>query len=153
MSEQVKEILPKAERESLGRMLLDLMYECPNVPNSIKDKEQIYYNSTSDGKGIFILTDGGRIKKKDIYGFFTATINMQIAYQAFPTDNDTTIAAQERLEKITEWFSDLDNLPTLAGDRKITKFDASGGYPSRDASNKDASVVFVSDVAMEYEVN
>ncbi len=149
MNEQVKEKLPRTEYDSVGRMLLDLFDACPDVPEKLKDN--ILYDATGDGKGIFILTDGGQIKKKYVSGTFIATINMQIAYQAFPTDNETTIAAQERLGKITAWLSDLEHLPTLADGRKITKFDASGGYPSRSDSNKDASVVFVSDVTMEYE--
>ena len=152
MSEQIKEKLPRIEYDSVGRMLLDLLDACPHIPESMKDKGQILYDATSEGSGVFILTDGGHIKGRPyVNGGFTGIINMQIAYQSFPKSNKATIAAQETLGKITGWLSDLEHLPTLADGRVITKFDASGGYPSRSDSNKDASVVFVSDVTMEYE--
>lgn len=152
MSEQVKEKLPRIEYDSVGRLLLDLLDACPYIPESIKDKGQILYDATSEGNGVFILTDGGHIKGRPyVNGRFTGIINMQIAYQSFPKSNKATIAAQETLGKITGWLSDLEHLPTLADGRVITKFDVSGGYPSRSGTNQDASVVFVSNVTMEYE--
>ncbi|MBD5554056.1 MAG: hypothetical protein HDQ95_01560 [Roseburia sp.] len=144
------------EYDKVGEMLLELIAECPHVPQSVKNVPQgmgILIDSTGTGLGIFILTDGGRVKKRNVIGGFEAVINMQIAYQSKADTNSKRINAQETANKITGWLGDLENLPKLTGNRTITKFEASGSYASRDSTTQDGYVAFAADVVMEYEVD
>ena len=57
-----KERLSKTEYDKVGEMLLELIAECPHVPQSVKNVPQgqgILIDSTGSGIGLFILTDGG----------------------------------------------------------------------------------------------
>lgn len=156
MVEEIKERLSKTEYDKVGEMLLELIAECPYVPKSVENVPQgmgILIDSTGTGLGIFILTDGGRVKKRNVLGGFEAVINMQIAYQSKADTNAKRINAQETVNKITEWLGDLKNLPKLTGGRTITKFESSGSYSSRDSTTQDGYVAFVADVVMEYEVD
>lgn len=148
-----KERLSKTEYDKVGEMLLELIAECPYVPESVKNVPQgmgILIDSTGEGMGLFILTDGGRVKKRNVLGGFEAVINMQIAYQSKADTNLKRINAQETVNKITGWLGDLENLPKLTGKRVITKFEASGSYSSRETTTQDGYVAFVANVAMEY---
>ena len=152
MPEEIKERLSKTEYDKVGEMLLELIAECPHVPEVLKnDPYGILYDDIGTGKGIFILTDGGRVKKKYVSGTIIATINMQVAYQSAIKTNPQRINAQETVNSITGWLGDLENLPKLTDGRTITKFEASGSYASRDNTTQDGYVVFVADVVMEYE--
>lgn len=148
-----KERLSKTEYDKVGEMLLELIAECPYVPQAVRNVPQgmgILIDSTGTGLGLFILTDGGRVKQRYISGSFVAAINMQIAYQSKADTNSKRINAQETVNKITGWLGDLDNLPKLTGNRTITKFDSSGAYASRETTTQDGYVAFVADVTMEY---
>lgn len=156
MAEEVKEKLSKSEYDKVGEMLLELIAECPHVPQAVRNVPHgmgILIDSTSTGLGLFILTDGGRVKKRNVLGGFEAVINMQIAYQSKADTNSKRINAQETVNKITGWLGDLENLPKLTGNRTITKFDSSGAYASRETTTQDGYVAFVADVVMEYEVD
>ena len=151
-----KERLSKTEYDKVGEMLLELIAECPHVPQSVKNVPQgqgILIDSTGTGLGLFILTDGGRIKKRNVLGGFEAVINMQIAYQSKADTNSKRINAQETVNKITGWLGDLQSLPKLTGDRTITKFEASGARAARSDTTNDGYVMYASDVVMEYEVD
>lgn len=152
MPEEIKERLSKTEYDKVGEMLLELIAECPFIPADLKDDSYgILYDSTSDGKGIFILTDGGKVIKRNVLGGFTAAINMQIAYQSAIKTNPQRINAQETVNQITGWLGDLENLPKLTKGRTITKFEASGSYASRDDTTPDGYVVYASNISMEYK--
>lgn len=155
MAEESKERLSKTEYDKVGEMLLELVNDCPYTPQSVKNQNppKILIDSTGTGLGIFILTDGGRVKKRNVLGGFEAVINMQIAYQSTADTNAKRINAQETVNSITGWFGNLENIPKLTGGRTITKFDASGSYASRDDATQDGYVVFAADVTMEYEVD
>lgn len=151
MSEETKERLSKTEYEKVGEMLLELIAECPFVPEELLQNGRILYDDTDSEAGIFILTDGGRIKKKYVSGTFIAAINIRIIFQGFPTTNIQRINAQNTVDGIKEWFDNIKTPPKLTGGRTITKFEASGSYPAREDAEENKSVAFMADVAMEYQ--
>lgn len=146
MPEEIKERLSKTEYDKVGEMLLELIAECPFIPKDAKVK----YNSKDVGKCVYIITAGGGIKKWDIAGGFTAELNIQLAYQSFPTGNAQMINAQAVLDNIAGWLEDVENLPKLTGNRKITKFTAGDSFSAVEEVGNDKSTVYVSNVVMEY---
>ena len=146
MAEEIKERLSKTEYDKVGEMLLELIAECPYIPKDAKIK----YNSKDVGKCVYIITAGGGIKKWDIAGGFTAELNIQLAYQSFPTGNGQMINAQSVLDNIAGWLEDVENLPKLTGNRKITKFTASDSFSAVEEVEGDKATVYVSNVVMEY---
>lgn len=146
MSEEIKERLSKTEYDKVGEMLLELIAECPFIPKDAKVK----YNSKDVGKCVYIITAGGGIKKWDIAGGFTADLNIQLAYQSFPTGNGQMINAQFVLDNIAGWLEDVENLPKLTGNRKITKFTTSDSFSAVEEVEGDKATVYVSNVVMEY---
>lgn len=146
MPEEIKERLSKTEYDKVGEMLLELIAECPFIPKDAKVK----YNSKDVGKCVYIITAGGGIKKWDIIGGFTADLNIQLAYQSFPTGNGQMINAQSVLDNIAGWLEDVENLPKLTGNRKITKFTASDSFSTVEEVEGDKATVYVSNVVMEY---
>ena len=91
-----------------------------------------------------------RNKKWDIAGGFTADLNIQLAYQSFPTGNGQMINAQFVLDNIAGWLEDVENLPKLTGNRKITKFTTSDSFSAVEEVEGDKATVYVSNVVMEY---
>ena len=146
MAEEIKERLSKTEYDKVGEMLLELIAECPYIPAGATIK----YNSKDVGKCVYIITAGGGIKKWDIAGGFTADLNIQLAYQSFPTGNGQMINAQSVLDNIAGWLEDVENLPKLKGKRKITKFTASDSFSAVEEVEGDKATVYVSNVVMEY---
>lgn len=146
MAEEIKERLSKTEYDKVGEMLLELIAECPYIPAGATIK----YNSKDVGKCVYIITAGGGIKKWDIAGGFTADLNIQLAYQSFPTGNGQMINAQSVLDNIAGWLEDVENLPKLTGNRKITKFTASDSFSAVEEVEGDKATVYVSNVVMEY---
>ena len=148
MPEEIKERLSKTEYDKVGEMLLELIAECPYVPRDILEKGRILYQDRDIEKGIFILADDGGIKDRDILGGFTAVLNIQIAYQSFPTTNAQRINAQDTVDKIMRWLSDVENLPKLSTG-KIIDIESSGTFSAKDDAGADKSVVFVGNAKME----
>lgn len=151
MSEEIKERLSKTEYDKVGEMLLELIAECPYIPNDVKVK----YNSKDVGKCVYIITAGGNIKSRNVLGGFTAELTIQIAYQSFPQGNGQMINAQAVVDNITGWLEDVENLPSLTENRKVTKITASGSFPDVEEVEGDKSTVYASNIIMEYrkEVN
>lgn len=143
-----KERLSKTEYKKVGEMLLELIGECPHIPEDIISNDRILYNDTDDDRGIFILTNGGGIKDRDIIGGFTATLNIQIAYQSFPTTNMQRINAQNVVDKIMQWLSDVENLPSLSTG-KIIDITASSSFAVKEGTKEDKSTIFAADAVME----
>lgn len=154
MSEEIKEQLTKQEYDKVGDMLLELIGECPKVPEDLKDKEEgILYQSMSTGRCLGIITlPGAKYVKKNVLGGFTAQVSFQIAYKSLPTTNQQRIDAQNTVDQITGWLEDVKGLPGLTGSRTVTKITASSSFASKDDVGDDKSVVFVADAVMEYEV-
>lgn len=149
MAEESKERLSKTEYEKVGEMLLELIAECPYIPADLQGKAGgILYQDKGTDKGIFILANDGGIKDRDIIGGFTAVLNIQIAYQSFPTTNKQRIDAQNIVDKIMEWLSDVENLPQLSTG-KILDIESMGSFATKEDVNKDKSTVFVGNATME----
>lgn len=148
MPEEIKERLSKTEYNKVGEMLLELIAECPYIPKDTKIK----FQQKDVGKCLYIITAGGNIKNRNVLGGFTAELNIQIAYQAFPTSNSQMVNAQNVVDSITGWLEDIKNLPVLTGNRVVTKITASGSFADVEEVGGDKSTVFASNVVMEYEV-
>lgn len=147
MPKEIKERLSKTEYDKVGKMLLELIEECPFIPKDANVK----YNSKDVGKCVYIITAGGSIKKRNVLGGFTAELTIQIAYQSFPQGNGQMINAQAVVDNITSWLEDVENLPTLTKNRKVTKITASGSFPGVEEVEGDRATVYAANVTMEYK--
>lgn len=148
MPGEAKEPIPKSEGLKIGDMLLELIEKCPYVPEGTKVK----YNSKDVGKCLYIMTAGGNIKKRNVLDGFTAELTIQIAYQGFPQGNGEMIDAQAVVDDITGWLDDVQNLPDLKGNRKVTKMTSGGSFSDVEEVEGDKATVFAANVVMEYEV-
>lgn len=148
MPEEIKERLSKTEYDKVGEMLLELIAECPFIPDGAKIK----YNALEVGKCVSISTSGGSIKKRNVLGGFTAELAIQILYQSFPTTNSQMVNAQAVVDNITGWMEDIQNLPRMTGNRIITKITAGGSFSDVIEVEGDKSTVYAANVVMEYEV-
>lgn len=146
MSEQI-ERLSKEEYDTIGQLLLELVADCPYIPEGMTPQ---YQNIKTDPSiGIFTLP-GAKYLKWDIVGGFTAQINFQIAYKSFPSTNGQRINSQSIVDSIMDWLEKVEDLPDLSGGRKITKITASNSVPYVDETGEDKSMTFVADAVMEY---
>ena len=147
MPEEIKERLPKTEYDKVGEMLLELIAECPYIPEGAKIK----YNSKDVGLCVYIITAGGSIKSRNVLGGFTAELTIQVAYQSFPQNNRQMIDAQAVVDNIIGWLEDIHNLPRLTKNRTITKITAGSSFPDVEEVEGDKSTVFAANVVIEYE--
>lgn len=150
-----KESLSKTEYDKVGEMLLELIAECPHVPQAVRNVPQgagILFDRTGAELGLFILTDGGR-KKNNVIGGYSATIRMEIAYQSKADTNSKRFNAQDTTNKIAEWISDLNNFPKMTNGIVINKFEASGSQATIYSTTKDGYIAYAANVVMEYEVD
>lgn len=148
MPEEIKERLSKTEYDKVGEMLLELIAECPFIPKDAKIK----YNALEVGKCVSISTIGGNIKKRNVLGGFTAELVIRIMYQSFPKTNAQMINAQAVVDDIAGWLEDIQNLPSMTGNRTITKITTSGSFSDVIEVEGDKSTVYAADAVMEYEV-
>lgn len=148
MPEEIKERLSKTEYDKVGEMLLELIAECPYIPKDAK----IRYNALEVGKCVSISTAGGSIKKRNVLGGFTAELVIRIMYQSFPKTNAQMINAQAVVDDIAGWLEDIQNLPSMTGNRTITKITTSGSFSDVIEVEGDKSTVYATDAVMEYEV-
>ena len=147
MSETV-EFLSKTEYNTVGEMLLNLIAECPCIPEGLT----LQYQSLKVDESIGVFTlPGAKYLKKNVMGGFTAQINFQVAYKSFPTTNGGRIESQSIVDKIMDWLEKVDELPVLSGGRTITKITASNSVAYTDTTGKDKSIAFAADAVMEYE--
>ena len=149
MAEEIKERLSKTEYDKVGEMLLELIAECPFIPKDAKIK----YNALEVGKCVSISNAGGNIKKRNVLGGFTAELVIRIMYQSFPKTNAQMINAQAVVDDIAGWLEDIQNLPSMTGNRTITKITTSGSFSDVIEVEGDKSTVYAADAVMEYEVN
>ena len=147
MSETV-EFLSKTEYDTVGEMLLNLIAQCPHIPEGLTPQ---YQNIKADESiGIYTLP-GAKYLKKNVMGGFTAQVKFQVAYKSFPTGNGERINSQSVVDKIMEWLEKVNELPTLSGNRVITKITASNSVAYTDSTGEDRSTTFAADAVMEYE--
>ena len=148
-----KEHLNSEEYEKVGEMLLSLVAECPHRPKSIFDVPSgngLLLDDTYDGLGIFVLTDGGRLKKKNVLGGYEAVINIRIVYQSKADSNPKRGNAQEIVNDITDWLGKIKNFPKLKNGMVITKFETVGVRAARYDATKDGYIAYGSEFVMEY---
>lgn len=144
------ELLSKTEYNTIGEMLLNLIAECPYIPEGITPQYQNI--KTDESIGVFTL-HGAKYLKKNVTGGFTAQVKFQIAYKSFPTGNGERINSQSVVDKIMEWLEKVNELPALSGNRVITKITASNSVAYKDAAGEDNSITFAADAVMEYEAD
>ena len=77
---------------------------------------------------------------------------MRIMYQSFPKTNAQMINAQAVVDDIAGWLEDIQNLPSMTGNRTITKITTGGSFSDVIEVEGDKSTVYAADAAMEYEV-
>lgn len=147
MSDTV-ELLSKTEYNTIGEMLLNLIEECPYIPEGITPQYQNI--KTDESIGVFTLP-GAKYLKKNVMGGFTAQVNFQVAYKSFPTGNGDRIKSQSIVDSIMDWLENVDDLPELSGGRTITKITASNSVAYTDTAGEDKSITFAADAVMEYE--
>lgn len=73
-------------------------------------------------------------------------------YQSFPKTNTQMINAQAVVDDIAGWLEDIQNLPSMTGNRTITKITTSGSFSDVIEVEGDKSTVYAADAVMEYEV-
>lgn len=147
MLEENKERLSKTEYDKIGDMLLELMGDCPYIPKDAKIK----YNALEVGKCVAIIAVGDGTKKPDVTGGYSAKLTLRIWYQSFASTNGEMIDAQAVVENIVNWLDGIKKFPKLANDWMITKITAGVGLPEI-VEAKDKTIVYGSNVVMEYEV-
>lgn len=99
---------------------------------------------------VFILP-GGRYKKKNVLGGFTAEINFRIAYRSNPTDSDRRINAQKFVGDIMKWLEEVRPLPQLTDGRVITDIRSLNAIPFLIESGEAEGTIYAADAVMEYE--
>lgn len=147
MSETV-ELLSITEYNTIGEMLLNLIAECPYIPEGIIPQYQSI--GTAESIGVFTLP-GAKYLKRNVMGGFTAQVKFQVEYKSFPTGNRDRISSQSVVDQIMEWLEKVNELPALSGNRVITKITASNSVAYQDTSGEDKSITFAADAVMEYE--
>ncbi|MBO5283657.1 MAG: hypothetical protein J6B43_11145 [Lachnospiraceae bacterium] len=147
MSETV-ELLSITEYNTIGEMLLNLIAECPYIPEGITPQYQNI--GTAESIGVYTLP-GAKYLKKNVLGGFTAQVKFQVAYKSFPAGNGDRINSQSVVDQIMEWLEKVNELPALSGNRVITKITASNSVAYKDVSGEDKSITFAADAVMEYE--
>lgn len=147
MSEPV-ELLSKTEYNTIGEMLLNLIAQCPYIPEGLTLQYQNI--KTDESIGVFTLP-GAKYLKKNVMGGFTAQVNFQVAYKSFPSNNGARIKSQSVVDNIMDWLEKVDELPKLSGGRTITRITASNSVAYTDATGEDKSIIFAADAVMEYE--
>lgn len=147
MSDTV-ELLSKAEYNTIGEMLLNLIAKCPYIPEGMVPQ---YQSITTDPSIGLFTQSGAKYLKKNVMGGFTAQVKFQVAYKSFPTGNEGRINSQAVIDRIMEWLENVDELPALSGNRVITKITASNSVAYTDTTGEDKSITFAADAVMEYE--
>ena len=147
MNKQI-EALSINEYKTVGDMLLNVIAQCPHIPKGLVP--QINSRATEKSVGIFSL-GGSKYVEKYIDGGFKGQIQFEVSYKSFPTSNGQRINAQAVVDDIMSWLENLEELPSLSDDRKITEITATNSSPFVDEVGEDKSTVFAAFGAMEYK--
>ncbi len=147
MSDEKVEKLNLSECNIIGKVLFELIKQCPHIPQGLSLK----YQDTGKGESISVFTlPGAKYLRWDITGGFTAQVNFQVAYKSYPTTDGQRMESQGIVDNIMGWLEEIEQLPALSDDRKITKITASNSIPCVEKAGNDKSIVFVADAVMEY---
>lgn len=150
MEERI-EPLSATECDTVEKALWELVKKYPRQvgdPNVTAE-----YDALGANKSLAVYVFGGRKKKPNVQGGFTAEVNFQVAYKSLPQTSIQRIDAQAYVGRIMRWLEDTRDLPLLTDGREITKITASGAIPYKDETGQDKSTVYAADAVMEYEVD
>lgn len=150
MPEQTKiEPLSATEYDIIEKALWELVKQYPK--EQIDPDVTAQYDELGADVSLAVFTlPGGKYKKWDIAGGFTAEISFRVAYKSNPKTSPQRINAQAFVGRIMRWLENTTDLPLLTDGRKITKITASNALPYKDETGKDTSTVYAADAVMEY---
>lgn len=121
-------------------------------PHQIGDPDaEAEYDALGANKSLSVFVLGGRYKKHDVLGGFTAEINFRVAYKSLPQTSPQRIRSQAFVGHIMRWMENTKDLPMLTDGRMITKITASGAVPYKDETGQDKNTVYAADAVMEYK--
>ncbi len=149
MSEQQIEPLSATEYDVIEKALWDLVKQCPLLQGDMDIDTE--YDALGADKSLAVFVLGGRYKKRNVLGGFTAEINFRVAYKSSPKTSNQRIDRQAFVGRIMRWLENTKELPLLTDNRVITKITASGVIPYKDETGQDSSTVYAADAVMEYE--
>ena len=147
MSEQQIEPLSATEYDVIEKALWDLVKQCPLLQGDMDI--DIEYDALGADKSLAVFVLGGRYKKRNVLGGFTAEINFKVAYKSQPRVSPQRIDRQAFVGNIMQWLENTKELPPLTGGRVITKITVVG-FSSKGETDKDGSTVYESYAVMEY---
>lgn len=149
MNDQI-ELLSATEYSIIEEALWKLVRQYPRQTGDPDVKAE--YDALGTNKSLAVFVVGGRKKKSNVLGGFTAEINFCVAYKSNPTTSTLRIDALDYVGRIVKWLENVKDLPRLTDNRTITKITAVG-VPYKDDTSQDKSTVYAADAVMEYEVD
>lgn len=144
MSEKI-ELLTATEYDTVEEALLELVRQSLGQTDINAE-----YDALGANKSLAVFVAGGRVKKRDVLGGFTAEVNFSVGYKSHPRTSDQRLDSQELVGKIVKWLENTKDLPLLTDNRTITKITAVG-LPYKGEAEKDGSVTYYADAVMEYK--
>lgn len=147
MNDQI-ELLSATEYSTIAEALLKLVQKYPRQIGDPKVTAEFDALKASQSLAVFIV--GGRVKKRNVLGEFTAEVNFSIAYKSSPTSSEQRIDRQEFVGEIVKWLENVRDLPMLTDNRTITKITAVGVPYKSDADGK-GNETYAADAVMEYK--
>lgn len=120
MSEDNKAMLvTTAEQQLIGRVLLDIINDCSNVPSNLT----VQYGNLEDSESIGLIPNGKSIyTKRWITGSYEAQFQAVLVYRVRPTDTIQRLQAQNIVESIGKYLETME-YPSIDGNRKIIKIE------------------------------
>lgn len=152
MNEQTNmEPLSATEFDIIEKALWEMVKQYPKEPGDPNVTAQ--YDELDSKSSLAVFVIGGRYKRRNVLGGFTAEINFKVAYKSSPTTSPQRINSQAFVGRIMRWLENTRDLPSLTDGREITKIAASGAVPYKDETGQDKSTIYAADAVMEYEVS
>lgn len=149
MTEQI-ERLSATEYDIIEKALWELVKQYPRQETDPDVVAQYDALDADTSLAVFTLP-GGRYKKRNVLGGFTAEISFRVAYKSNPKTSPQRINAQAFVGRIMKWLENTKDLPRLTGGRTITSITASNAVPYKDETGQDKNIVYAADAVMEYE--
>lgn len=149
MGDGQTEQLSTAEYEVIGKALWELVKQYPRQPCDPDVIAQYDFMDAENPLAVFVLR--GAYKNRDITGGFTAEVSFRVAYRSLPETSGQRIDAQAFVERILAWLEKVNDLPRIAGGRKVTEITASGAIPClMEEKEPCEGVVYAADAVMQY---
>ncbi len=148
MREEKYERLSLSEYELVSEAIFMMVSQCPVLPVGVPLK----YLDGGAGENITVIPiqDNAQYKQWYIDGSFSAQVDFQVAYKAFPTTNGQKIDCQKTVADIMTWLENTEQLPLLTEDRKITGISVVNSFAVVDEKATDGNTVFVSLATLTY---